>query len=203
MEGLYFYWFAWIGWTWVTFFMAKKNPARTTIAVWMLLAMIAAPYKMTISTITIHGSGVVSSLFLLLETRRMNRKGFLFLFLSSFIIMLAHASFLLFEMLDPVWVILDRRILLAGSIVYLAILLQKSGYNRGLVLIAGSLQGEVLYAAVLERYGFPYFVASLEYLDVLIISLAVLFVWSKLESVIAALSGSIITHIEGEEHKPS
>jgi hypothetical protein len=203
MEGLFFYWLAWMAWIWATFFMDKKNPVRTKIAVWLLAAIIAAPYKTNIFTFELHLSAAAITMFLFLETKQKRIGAFFYLFLSSFIIMLAYTSFLLFELYDPVWVLFDRKIMIAAVGFYLAILLQKNKYSRALALISGLLQGDILYAAILKTFNFPYPISSLAFLDVLLISLAMLNTWSAIEAVIAIMSKSTINQVEGEKHKTS
>lgn len=203
MEGLFFYWLTWMGWIVTTFFMDKNNPERLKVTIWLLLLILAAPYNKAIFTMEINLSALIIVALLLIETRGKKLGEFLNLFTSSFIIMLAYTSFLLYELLDPVWVLIDRRILLTGTIVYLVLLLQRKGYNRALVLISGTLQGEVLYALVMEKQGFSYLVSSLRFLDILVISVGTLFVWTMIETVLSATSGSIIKQAEGEEHKSS
>jgi hypothetical protein len=203
MEGLYFYWLGWLGWIWATFFMDKKNPARMKMAVWLLASIFAASLNISLFFFDINLSAFIIALFLFIETRAKRTGAFLYLFTSSFIIMLAYTSFLLFELYDPVWVLFDRRIMIAAGGVYLVLLLQKKKGNRSLSLIAGFLQGEILYSAILGNFKFPYQVSSLAFLDVLIISLAILHTWSAVEAIIVNLSGNVLTQAEGEEHKTS
>ncbi|HAQ08428.1 MAG TPA: hypothetical protein DCR24_13260 [Bacillus bacterium] len=203
MEGLFFYWLSWIGWTWATFIMDKKNPARIKIAIWLLAVIMTAPYKVNVFMYEIHLSAFAIGFFLFAETKRMRAGAFLYSFISAFIIMLAYTSFLLFELFDPVWVLFDRKIMIAAAGVYLTLLLQKTYYNRGISLISGLLQGEILFSTILQKYNFPYSVSSLAFLDILIISLAMLLTWSAIETLIVTMSGNPINHIEGEEHKTS
>jgi hypothetical protein len=201
MEGLYFYWLAWLAWIWATFFMDKKNPARIKITVWLLAAIVTAPYEIHLFNVNVHLSAFSIAMFLFIETRKKKTGSFLYLYLSSFIIMLAYTSFLLFELYDPVWVLFDRKIMIAAIGFYLALLLQKNKYNRGLALISGFLQGEILYSMILWQFNFPYSISSLAFLDILIISLAMLITWSAIETAIAIMSRSTLNQAEREEQK--
>lgn len=203
MEGIYFYWLAWIGWIWATFFMDKKNPVRIKLAAGLMAVMIAASFEMNVFIFEINLSAFAIAFFLVYETKKKNLGASLYLFFSSFIIMLGYTSFLLFELFDPVWVLFDRKILLSACVFYLALLLHKNKFQRGLSLTAGCLQGEILYAAILSKFNFPYTISSLAFLDILIISIAMLLAWSAIETVIALMSRSTITHAEGEEHRTS
>jgi hypothetical protein len=117
--------------------------------------------------------------------------------------MLAYTSFLMFELYDPIWVLFDRNIMLAAIGFYLAILLHKNRHSRVLTLITGFLQGEVLFSAILWKFNFPYAISSLAFMDILIVSLAMLVAWSAVETIIVTLSGSTINQVEGEEQKTS
>lgn len=100
MEGLYFYWLAWIGWVWTTFFMNKYNPLRLKWTVMLLAVIFAAPFTVDVLIFELHLSAFAIAIFIFLETRRKKTGSFLYLFLSAFIIMLAYTSFLMFELFD-------------------------------------------------------------------------------------------------------
>ncbi|MEW8970982.1 hypothetical protein [Mesobacillus jeotgali] len=203
MEGLYFYWLAWMGWVWTTFFMNKNNPLRLKWSVLLLAVILAAPYTADVVNIEIHLSALAIGLFIFLETRQKKTGSLLYLFLSSFIIMLAYTSFLLFELFDPVWVLFDRNIMLGAAGFYLAVLLHKERRDRILALISGFLQGDILFSAILWKFNFPYPAASMAFMDILFISLGLLLAWAAIESMISVMSGSTINQVEGEEQKTS
>ncbi|MCM3571680.1 MULTISPECIES: hypothetical protein [Mesobacillus] len=203
MEGLYFYWLAWIGWVWTTFFMNKNNPLRLKWAIILLAVILAAPYTVDVFIFEMHLSALAIAFFIFLETRRKKTGSFLYLFLTSFIIMLAYTSFLMFELFDPIWVLFDRKIMLGAAGFYLAVLLHKERQDRILALISGFLQGDLLFSAILWKFNFPYAAASMGFMDLLFISLGLLLAWSVIESMIAVMSGSTINQVEGEEQKTS
>ena len=201
MEGLYFYWLAWIGWVWTTFFMNKSNPMRLKWTVLLLAVIITAPYTVDVVNIEVHMSALAIALFIFFETRRKKTGTFLYLFISSFIIMLAYTSFLLFELFDPVWVLFDRKIMLGALGFYLAVLLHKERQDRILALASGFLQGDILFSAILWKFKFPYAAASMAFMDLLFISLGLLLAWSAIETMIAIMSRSTINQVEGEEQR--
>ena len=49
---------------------------------------------------------------------------------------------------------------------YLAILLQKTLKGRLLIIFAGAMQGEILYAYILNKFQFPYLIGAFASLDV-------------------------------------
>ncbi|MCM3122212.1 MULTISPECIES: hypothetical protein [unclassified Mesobacillus] len=203
MEGLYFYWLAWIAWIWVTFIMGKNHPNRLKWAICLLAVIIASPYKVDFLFFKFHLSAFPIAIFIFMETKRKKTGSFLYLFLTSFIIMLAYTSFLMFELFDPVWVLFDRKLMLGAAGFYLAILLHKGGQDRMLALVTGFLQGDILYSAVLWRFNFPYEVASMTFMDILFISSGMLIAWSAVESLISIMSKTTLSEAEGEEQKTS
>ncbi|WP_079509569.1 YphA family membrane protein [Mesobacillus jeotgali] len=203
MEGLYFYWLAWIGWIWLTFIMDKNDPNRSRWAVCLLAVIFAAPYTVDLLFFECHLSVFAIAFFIFSETRKKRTGSFLYLFLTSFIVMLAYTSFLMFELFDPVWVLFDRKIMLGAAGFYLAILLHKDYHNRMLSLITGFLQGDILFSVVLSQFNFPYAVASMTFMDITFISMGMLIAWSAVESIIAVMSKSTLNEAEGEEQKTS
>lgn len=203
MEGLYFFWLAWMGWIWATFFLEKQNPFRIKIAGWLMVIIVSASFKLNIGYYEVNFSAFIITMLLFIETRGKKTGAFLYLFLSSFILMLAYTSFMLFELFDPVWVFIDRKILIAAGSLYLTLLLHKTNHGRILSLIAGFLQGEIVFATILGKMEFPYLISSFAFLDSLLLSLAVLLAWSGLESIIVTASSSPIIHTEGEEQNTS
>jgi hypothetical protein len=201
MEGIYFYWLAWMAWIWATFFMDKSNPSRLKLAAVLLAVIITSSYYADVFVFKVNYTAFAIAIFLFYETKKKKLPEFLYLFVSSFIIMLAYTSFLLFELFDPVWILFDRKIMLASCGFYLSVLLYKKTSHRFLSLAGGFLQGEILYAAVLWKFHFPYTISSLAFLDILFISGSLLFAWSAIETMISAMSRSTISQAEGEEHK--
>lgn len=201
MEGIYFYWLGWMGWIWVTFLMDKKNPARKKLAVMILAAIFASSYHVNVLIFNVNLSAFVIACLIFYETKKMKLSEFLYLFTSAFIIMLAYTSFLLFELIDPVWILFDRKIMLAACGFYISLLLHKNQSRRLVSLVWGFLQGEILYAAVLWKFNFPYTISSLAFLDILISSVSMLIAWSTIEALISAMSRSTISQAEGEEQK--
>ncbi|MDQ0412125.1 YphA family membrane protein [Mesobacillus stamsii] len=203
MNGVYFYWLAWSGWVLITFFMDKKHPYRRKWAIYLLTVIIAAPYKDDFLFFQFHLSAFVIAGFIFLETRRKKTRTFLYLFLTSFIIMLAYTSFLMFELFDPVWVLFDRKFMLGAVGFYLAILLHNEKRDRMLALITGFLAGDFLFSAVLWKFHFPYEVASMTFMDILFISSGMLIAWSAVEALISIMSKATVKEAEGEEQKTS
>jgi hydrogenase maturation factor len=65
---------------------------------------------------------------------------------------------------------------------YLAILLQKTLKGRLLIIFAGAMQGEILYAYILNKFQFPYLIGAFASLDVCSITALLIVGWSALEN---------------------
>lgn len=184
MEGWIFLLAAWGGWVIATFMLDKTSPLRLVAAVWTLLMVIVYPVSVTIFTIEFTGPALllVMTAFLLISRVPFRKK--IYLFFSVMMIMFGYAGFFLLELYDPVWVLIDRKILLSSGLFALSWLLYPSSFlHRYTAIILGSLQGEVFLSLFLSKWDMPYVVGSPEYLDVFALAfllLSISFVFSKL-----------------------
>jgi hypothetical protein len=105
--------------------------------------------------------------------------------------MLAYGSFQLFELFDPVWLILDRNWMFAVVLTYMIIMMHNDGFKRMITLIFGSIQGEIVYALVLDRYSIEIPVGSLQFLDVISISVCLILAWSGFEKITSLFEGHV------------
>lgn len=173
MEGIIFYWLFWLFWILSTFFM-RKDERRLKISLWLLLAIICSIHSIFLFQLEIS----ITTLFMLLSTYIMvakQKKGEkVYLFITSFIVMLAYTTFHLFELIDPVWLVIDRKWMLSLLLFYLVVNQHKSMRMRILSLLSGSIHGEILFSIILRRYSNHYFVGGFEFLDCLAISFAFL-----------------------------
>jgi hypothetical protein len=64
----------------------------------------------------------------------------------------------------------------------LAILLQKTLKGRLLIIVCGTMQGEIVFAYFLKRFQFSYPIGTLAYLDVCVLISTLLLGWSFLEN---------------------
>jgi hypothetical protein len=198
MEGALFYWFAWLGWVWATFFMEKQSKYRFTIAFVLLILIISSPFRMEILGIEVYIPAFVLMTFFLIETAMLRSRIFFSVFITSFIIMLGYVSFLLFELFDPVWVIFDRKWLIAFSGILLATVLQSKRLSQLLSLGIGMLLGEFLFSFIMKRLAFPYPVASPAFLDIVSLTAMILGVWVSFHYV-ADLIGSYMNQGRGKQ----
>ncbi|MBB5323419.1 signal transduction histidine kinase [Anoxybacillus tepidamans] len=180
MEGSYFYWCSWVCWIWATFLM-KKTKRRTFFAASVLLLIIFSTYRMVMGTFSV----TLSFLFLLFVSLYVVSQNsgwkFGYMFVSTMTIAFLYAAFRLLAIVDPVWVWMDERWMIAIVIVVISLMLHHDLAVRMLSMIVGSCQGDIVYAAAVKGV-FPYTIGSLSFFDVLSLSCACLVGWSVLEN---------------------
>ncbi|WP_066257235.1 hypothetical protein [Neobacillus drentensis] len=183
MEGAIFYWTCWAVWIYLTFILEKRNPYRMKLAAIVLIVLILSNFQFKVSVFEIQASGlfilVISYFFISQE----KRTAIIYYFICAVIISIAYVTFHLFEIFDPIWIIFKKEWMMGIVLWYLAILLQKTLKGRLLILFAGAMQGEILYALILNKFQFPYLIGAYASLDVCSLTALLLVGWSALENV--------------------
>ncbi|ANB61471.1 YphA family membrane protein [Anoxybacteroides amylolyticum] len=176
MEGLYFYWWAWVIWIYATF-LQKKTNERTRLAAAMLLLICGSIYKIKIGSFSITYSFLFLFLFSLAAVRR-QMSGLLLL--SSLAVAFFSASVRLLAIADPIVVWADERWLLAIGTTMLVLFIERKPTMRILATVIGSCQGDIVYAVAVHDV-FSSLIGSLFFFDALALTGALLFGWSVLE----------------------
>ena len=202
MEGAMFYWSFWFFWVYATFILKKQNPYRLKIAAIVLIVIIFSNTQTVIGNFELNLGGGLLLLFSYLLLAKEKNRALIYLYICSLITAVAYVTFQLFEVFDPVWILFKREWMLGITIGYLALLLQNSLKNRLLMVAAGTMQGEMLYAYILNKFDFDYLIGSYAYLDVCSAIALILVGWSMLES--AGLSLQHVVQLSGKvKHKSS
>ena len=183
VEGEIFYWTCWVFWIYLTFLLEKQNPYRIKLAAIVLIVLILSNIQIKVSVFEIQASGLfilgISYLFISQE----KRTAIIYYFICAVIISITYVTFHLFEIFDPIWIIFKKEWMMGIVLWYLAILLQKTLKGRLLILFAGAMQGEILYALILNKFQFPYLIGAYASLDVCSLTALLLVGWSALENV--------------------
>ena len=181
MEGIFFYWIAWMVWVYSTF-MLKKSNFRLSVSIIVLVLIIVSPYSIYLGifeiNVTIIAFLIICSALLVKKTTIQK----VYLLVCTLTITIAYVSFLLFELFDPVWLFIDRKWMLAFILVYLASMLIKDRKIRVICVVLGASQGELLYGFILSHFRFEYVIGSMGYLDVTAISSAIIVLWLGVEN---------------------
>ncbi|MBD8070266.1 hypothetical protein [Bacillus sp. PS06] len=197
MEGIYFYWIAWMAWVYTTFIM-EKNKERLGLSLLFLILIILSPLQLTLKTyhLNVVHFVILFISFTLIAKKTMAQK--VYLLICSLTITIAYVTFQLFELFDPIWLFLDRKLLLAFVLIYLTLMLTKDRFSRMAILLIGSCQGELLYGFVINKFRFEYEIGSFLFLDVLSIAFFIVFVWLKIELFIHYFDEMIQKNAKGE-----
>ncbi|MEW9049814.1 MAG: hypothetical protein AB2392_01560 [Neobacillus sp.] len=182
MEGSMFYWVLWVLWVYLTFMANKENNHRLNLSVIILLIIILSNFQLRLGFFEITASGLFMLLLSYIILSKEKNWSLIYIYLCTVIITLAYAAFNLFEIFDPIWIIFQKEWMMGISFCYLAVLLQKTLKGRLLVIVCGTMQGEIVYSYFLSRLEFSYPISSLEYLDVWALITVLLLVWSLLEN---------------------
>lgn len=184
VEGFSFYWLFWMFWTMSTFFM-RKSARRWKLSMWLLVAIILSLNSVKLFHIEIS----MTCLFMLFTAYMMiakeKKKVMCFIIISSFIVMLAYVSFHLFELVDPVWLMIDRKWMLSILLTYLVVILHNGFYQRMVALLCGMVHGDVVYSLVILKYSLRYEIGTLSFLDVVAISTVFILILEGIKKVSA------------------
>lgn len=195
MDGLLFYLIFWIGWVITTFFYSKSNPDRLVFSAWILAAVFFSHSMIEIYHVSINMTGLFIIVTGFFYGSKLHIKRLLYFLLSSFIIMLATVCFLLYELFDPIWVLIKRELLIAIIISFAAWLLAANQKQRVVITMFGMILGELFYAIILLKYPFFHPVASLYFLD----SLATAFVIINALNYMENIAGYFAKQFHAEE----
>ncbi|MEH7075614.1 YphA family membrane protein [Neobacillus drentensis] len=187
MEGAIFYWVFWGVWIYLTFILEKQNPYRLKLAIIVLIAIILSNVQFAVGKFDIQASGLFMLGCCYLFINQEKRAALIYFFICTFTVSIAYVTFHLFEIFDPIWIIFKKEWMMGIMLWYLAILLQKTLKGRLLIIFAGAMQGEILYAFTLNKFQFQYLIGTFSYLDVCSLTAVLLTGWSVLEN-----AGSIL-----------
>ncbi|WP_462412045.1 YphA family membrane protein [Neobacillus sp. Marseille-QA0830] len=190
MEDYVFYLVFWLFWVCLTFMVKKQNPFRLQLSAIILITIIFSNSYIFVG----HYKIVLSGLFLLVTVywlvRKEKLRSIIYLSVCSLILSISYITFQLFEIFDPIWIMFKRDWMLAIVIGYLSMLLQKTLRGRLVIVVSGTMQGDILYAYIVKRLDFPYEIGSMDYLNVLSLTALLLSGWSLLEHTGAVLQNA-------------
>ncbi|MBS4217295.1 hypothetical protein KHA96_03090 [Bacillus sp. FJAT-49711] len=168
MPGMIFLLIAWMIWIYSTFMMDKKSTYRWPIALFALLFIILKSFSIRFYFFHISGPSILILIICYFLASKLSFKKQLHLLFSVFTLMLGYAGFLLFEMYDPIWMFMDRVVLISFTLfIFGYVLYSSSILTRILLICLGTLQGDIVFASYLSKWDMPYLIGSMEYLDII------------------------------------
>lgn len=181
MDGVFFYWVSWLVWISVMFFIPNTVAYRFDFLFHLLATMILVGYTLEFSSYTVHISGIYLFLILCIYMRKLSLMKTLEVVIGSIIVALAYASFQLFSLLDPIWLILKAPYLLCILLNYLILMLFKDWKRRMSVLLVGMILGDIVYSGLLHFHSLNHVALSYAWHDHVVMVLTTNALWRVLE----------------------
>jgi type III secretory pathway component EscS len=189
MDGDIFLGFLWAVWLIATFFLNKQNVMRFPAAVLSLILIISFPFSVPIFSFTIKLPAVI---FLAVGYYYINSLPFtrkLYMILSVMIITAGFTGALLMELYDPIWMFMDRRIILGGIVFLLGqFLYPHSLYKCLSSMVIATIHGEIILSIFLSKWGIQYPIASEPFLDICSVYLSFTIIWHLLNQISSYVS---------------
>ncbi|MFP7297828.1 hypothetical protein [Neobacillus niacini] len=162
--------------------MNKQNPYRAKFAPCILAVIILSTVHFKVGSFQIFASGLLLLLLSYIILSKKKLASLLYTYICSFIVTISYVTFNLFVIFDPVWVIFQKEWMMGFCLSCLAIILQKSLKDRLLIIVSGTMQGEILYAFYLSKFDFSYPIGAIPYLDVSALVILLIVCWCALEN---------------------
>jgi hypothetical protein len=174
MDGIYFYWFAWIGWVFCTFILPKSK-IRTAMAFFCILILFLSNSNLSIAGLEVKASYFIVLLYSYFFLGRLTFKSFWYYLIISFVITLSYVTFYIYALFDPAWLILDWKWMLAAIIFLLSFFLVSDPLYRIVTLVVGMCHGDVVYKLLIQNLNPDMKIGSFPFLDVVSICVMVAF----------------------------
>ncbi|WP_075982143.1 YphA family membrane protein [Bacillus massilinigeriensis] len=200
MEGILFYWVIWFLWIITTFFLSKTNPIRIKVAIWLLLCIIFSTRRIELFHMQFSYSSIYILITIYFLASKYSLKKRMYLIITSLVVMMAYVSILMFELFDPVLLIIKREWIIPLILTYVVFLLYNETEMRLISLLAGTVHGEVLFSIIVEKLTAGYTIGSLVYLDVIAITTTMILGWYGIERM-AAYFNLHFQQLEKEKQK--
>ena len=187
MDGILFYWLSWLVWIFILFFIPKKVSSRFEVLFHILAVLTLVEYQFSIAGFSAQLTGPYLFLTCLIYLRRQPVARVLGWMVKAAIIGLAYASFQLFSILDPIWVVVKPSYILCILLNYVILLLVNEWKQRLLILLMGMAAGDLLFSLLLYYHSLPYRSFDFIWHDTTALVLTVNMSWRLLELLIRAM----------------
>ncbi|MBS4199517.1 hypothetical protein KHA93_07610 [Bacillus sp. FJAT-49732] len=172
MAGMIFLLTAWVTWIYSTFIMDKKSMYRWPIAMFSLIFIIIKDFSFSSYSLHLTVPSILMLAICYYLASRLPLKKQLHLLFTVFTLMIGYTGFLLFEMYDPIWMFIDRVVLISFFLfIFSYFVYSSSVITRILLVCLGTLQGDIIFALFLSKWNMPYIIGSKEYLDIISITI--------------------------------
>ncbi len=166
MTSVVFIFLLWAVWVIATFLLEKNNPYRAPIAIVSLLLLISYPIQLYVFKLPLHGAILLLLLTGYILAARLSFFKQIYLSIAIVTTTLGYAGLHLVEMYDPIWVLIDRRVILSTFLFALSWLLSRTSFvERYIICVVGSIHGEFSYAVFLLSWDMHYYIGAKGYMD--------------------------------------
>lgn len=190
MDGLIFFFSAWLCWVYLTFLAGRNDLCNKRMAAVVLLSIIVSPLHVELWGMKIYGGSVCFFLYSLWFLWESNFKKTLYVYMLAMVISAVYSSIRFFELFDPVIFVVNRLWFVSAMIAIIAVILQHSVKWRLILVSIGTFQGELLITLVLKEKFFLD-IGGFAYLDTLSLSAGIIVFWSFLENIKTWLNTSM------------
>lgn len=190
MDAIYFYWFSWIGWIIVTFFW-DKSKNQFLLGNFILILIMSASLHIDFFSFQITGSYIALLFFSSFLLSKVRKRRLLYYLVISLAIVGLSTGFRLFFIFDPVMVLFDPAWMLSIITFLLVVSIVKDGKYRIPLLITGLCQGELVMSLFLYNIYGTQIIGEPFILDVIIITVVLLYLWQLFEQLTIRLSFTV------------
>lgn len=190
MEGIFFYWIAWMAWIVITFFM-KKDKKRTHMAVFLLMVILFSNDYVTIGHLKINIALLILLIYGYLGLSSLNNGRLLYIVIICHIITLAYIGFTMYRLYDPVVQWFHPTWMTAILLFFLVQILIKPFSLRCLVMMISICHGSLLYTWMMSQFSLA--VGSLALFDLLAAGFLLLMLWHGFQKFSLFLKHSLTT----------
>ncbi len=191
MEGIFFYWIMWLAWI-ITTFLMNKGKNRLKLTIFLLVTILLSKWNLVALTHSINMSllmFLVLGYYLAVKNHKLKLVSF---YLTSLTLTFAYTGIMLFRIYDPVWFIIDFRLMISVLVSLLAIYLGENKTQRFSIFLISICQGEFLYWIVLSRFYNQLTIGTEAFLDMLSIGCAVIFLWTIIQQLTLNIEQSLV-----------
>jgi hypothetical protein len=181
VDGIFFFWIAWIVIVFLIFFVPSTNSNRDKLLIQILLLVYLSNKSIPLYNTDVNAGALLLIIFASFYIGNLRSKNKWSVLVISFLMGLCTSSFILFSFIDPIWVLFDPKWMLTIILTYLSIILLSDWKQRLLSIVLGMLIGDGLLFLVFDPLGVPYEMATLTWYDQLSMVVTVSSLWHGLE----------------------
>ncbi|MCF6137590.1 YphA family membrane protein [Pseudalkalibacillus berkeleyi] len=175
MEGILFYWFAWISWTGTTFFMPKTKE-RLCLSGFLLILIYSTNFTFHIGQYSVNAALFLLAIISYAYIGMLSLKRLTYSIIVSMILSVVYIGLHIIVLTDPVWVMFGLEVFMAVPVAILSLILLKELQLP--ILIAAYIHGEIAYTYLFQNTNTSYITGSVAFLDYVSMAIAIVFAWT-------------------------